>query len=444
LTAALVVRRGLPLYPDPQQGTVLSWFYGPVAAYAYAPATLGTSPIVMVLTARLLSLLYFFGPLIWLLAVGVRRSRLSPVAVTLSFLLFASIADGAASLRYTSTAVLADNPTMALGMVSLLVLGGGPSPPGARRLAWAILAATLAAWSKQIAAPLLPLIVAWCWWVGGWRLSLRALAMSAAMGLATAALFTLVFGPSNLFFGLVTVLKTYPYRVTGLAPITRAVLSALRLEALWIIGPIAFGVIMLRRRHEWPRGWSLWPLWSLFGLPLASLAYVKVGGDVNSLAFVTGPLLLAGAWLVARAVTAVPQSLWLLTGLALVLAYQQNERVQEEVRTQQPPAWLAEQRLVIGYLRSHPGEAYFPERPLEHLAVEGRFTHHEYGLMDRELAGFPLTHAHIWQGMPPDARRLIYPGGLTYAGYYARRALPEFDREVGDTELPGAVIYERE
>lgn len=443
LTAALVVRRGLPLYPNPENGSVLSWFYGPVAAYAYFPATLPRQPTAMVLAGRCVSVLYFFGPWAWCFLREAKRGGRSVVAV-LGFLLAATIAEGSPSLRYASTAILADNPALSLGTLALLALGVGQGRPGTKRLLMVLSAAALAAWSKQLAAPLMVLVVVWCFWIGGWRLGLKALALGMVVSLACTALFVWTFGPRELVFGLIQVLRAYPYRIQGLGPIVQDSLHAFQPEGGLILGLLgAAGLAAWGQRTTLPQGWTLLPLWALVGLPLSCLAYVKVGGDVNSLAFVTGPLLLAATWLTARCAAKGGWAFWGMLVLVVVVGVARDTGPGEGAGAGEP-AWLREQRQTMAYLRAHPGAAYFPERPLEHLAIEGRFTHQEYGLMDRERAGFPLTHDQIWRGIPPRARRLVYPGGLTYAGFFAQRSLVEFAREVQDPELPGALVYERE
>ncbi len=443
LTAALVVRLGLTLYPAPETGSVLSWFYGPVAALAYMPATLGTNPIAMLLIARGMSLVYFFGPLLWLLGREAQRGRTGHVTTVCGVALAATIADSSAGLRYASTAVLADNPALGLGLVALIVLTHREGPPGPFRLALAIAAATLAAWSKQLAAPLLPLIVLWAWWVGGRRHGLWALAFSIIATLISTSVFIIYFGGPNLLFGLGSVLVRYPYRVQGAWPVARAAAEALGPDLVPLLALNVVGAGLTLRGAGRPFGWGLFPLWAFFNLPLASLSYAKVGGDVNSLAFVTTPMLAGGCLLWVRAAMDQRWAAWGLLALTLLFGWLQSQRL-EEVRAPRPPAWLVEERMVISYLKAHPGEAYFPERPLDHLAVERRFTHQEYGLLDRDLAGFPLAHEHIRQGMPPDARRLVYPAGLTYAGYFAHRALPEFQHETQVPELPGAIVHERD
>jgi hypothetical protein len=71
--------------------------------------------------------------------------------------------------------------------------------------------------------------------------------------------------------------------------------------------------------------------------------------------------------------------------------------------------WIAEQRLVLRYLREHPGEAYFPYNILDHLAVEKRLYHFEAGVGFQALSGYPLGLEHLRKFIPARTRIICYP-----------------------------------
>jgi hypothetical protein len=76
------------------------------------------------------------------------------------------------------------------------------------------------------------------------------------------------------------------------------------------------------------------------------------------------------------------------------------------------------------------------------VLVESRYYHFDYGLYDRELAGFPLSEEHVRHHIPPTARLLCFPPDPNFE--YVRKYLPEFAHRVEVEELPGFICYERE
>jgi hypothetical protein len=97
--------------------------------------------------------------------------------------------------------------------------------------------------------------------------------------------------------------------------------------------------------------------------------------------------------------------------------------------------------MVVRYLKAHPGEAYFPFRPLEHLAVEGRLLHCEDGILCRTLARKPLSPHHLRQHVPPGVRLVCYPACRSYGSYITVKLLSEFDRPLVIDELPGCLCF---
>ena len=101
--------------------------------------------------------------------------------------------------------------------------------------------------------------------------------------------------------------------------------------------------------------------------------------------------------------------------------------------------------MVVRFLKAHPGQAYFPYFPLEHLSVEGRMPHCEYGVYARGVAGQPVSPDHLRRHVPPKASLVCYPAGRYYSVPYRSTILilPEFDRTVDIPELPGCLCYRR-
>ena len=107
------------------------------------------------------------------------------------------------------------------------------------------------------------------------------------------------------------------------------------------------------------------------------------------------------------------------------------------------PTWQDEQAAALRYIEQHPGDAYFPWNPLEHLAAEGRLYHFEYGVFDRDLAGYPLTADHFRRHIPEDPRLICYPPRTTVGDQVTLRYLGEFRERIKVDELPKWDCYRR-
>ena len=140
------------------------------------------------------------------------------------------------------------------------------------------------------------------------------------------------------------------------------------------------------------------------------MGYFKVGSDENSLAFCLYFLALGGILLYEPLMVAPPSAdgdgreraswFWLLViGLNLTLAFVNHQSARPGPQHHGPG--LARGTGGARYLRKHREEVYFPWDPLVHLAVEGKPYHFEYGVFDRDLAGFPVRDDHFLRHIPP-------------------------------------------
>lgn len=439
LAPSLALRQGWAIYPPVDRGPVLGWIYGPVAALFYVPATLAGEPWAMILAGRSLSLIGFFGPVAWLLGREARRGRLSIATAVLLVGGFAILADGSPALRYASTAILADNPAIGLGAIALGLLNVPEGVPSPKRLAWAMLAASLAVWSKQPAFPVVAIVGGWAWRIHGGRAAFRL----ALIPIAVSGGILVIFGGREIALNLLMVPARHPWHTAGFRHVVPALVRAYRPDA-WVLAVLVVGWFARDRGLSIRlASWSPFLLGGTLALPIASAGYLKVGGDVNSLAHAVYPLAVAGVLLVGDGLARSRVRGALLLGLVSLLAWGRVDSL-SGLLVPQSRSWREESRQVVQALRTTPGAIYFPCHPLEHLAVDRRPFHQEYGVFDRDLAGFPLTSEHLRAGIPPNARRLAYPAGRTYAGYYMRLALPEFRVERRDPTLPGAACYDRD
>jgi hypothetical protein len=214
---------------------------------------------------------------------------------------------------------------------------------------------------------------------------------------------------------------------------------------------------MRARKRSGPGGrlasetWTLVLLVAVAEFPISLLAYVKIGGDDNNLGFMLYFLTLAALMMHARLMThdgalgevrratASFQGIFVLN-LVLTLLIAQDIGL-----TFAKPglAWPEKQRAVLRYIDGHRGEVYFPWNPLEHLVVEGRLYHYEYGVFDRILAGYPPSSEHFLHDIPAHTRLVCYPPEATVGDRVTLKYLTEFRERVHLDELPGWECFRR-
>ena len=204
---AFALRQGYSPYPPFDSGALIGWYYPPLSIVAYLPATLFSDSTAAVMAGRCLSLLYFFGPFAWVLSLEVRSGRLKLLNACLVFTVFAVLASRMVCLRYSSTEVHADAPALALGCISLGLVGLMRGPG----LGWAgygaITTAVLATWTKQVQVPLLAVPILWASVSSGKRAGLKALGTTLVVSIVTSVVFFSIFGCKDPFFWMFTVMS---------------------------------------------------------------------------------------------------------------------------------------------------------------------------------------------------------------------------------------------
>ena len=460
LAPSMSLRYGYKLYEAPGLGPVLGWIYPPIAPLAYLPVTFISEPVVAVIAGRCLTLVFYYAPAAWLILTSGAKagprgwwSRLS------LFLTFALLTSQSQALSYCSTEIHADAAALGLAAVSLGLLGRSRS-----RSAWgphvgAVAFGALAVWAKQLIAPLFVALPVWIFVRDGFKPALRFTALWFVIGRAFALFVLFLFSFDGLFYNIVTIPSRHPWTATR----PRAIWSAfvyMQSEHTLLLALIAGGLIVWLGCRTVPSDPTdgatrreAWPLFLFVGLlesPLAVLGLIKVGGYDNNLSYCLYFLALGGVLLLAVLMNReclecgerkLPPLHLMIVGMNLLLALVGSERIALELAGGLYPG--RDPADAVRYLREHPGDAYFPWHPLEHLMIEGKATHSEYGVWDRKLAGDPMTVEHFLKFVPLGARRICYPDGITgaeqitlkYAGGSWRR------RELA--ELPGWTCFER-
>jgi len=403
-TFALV--KGYRLYYPDGVGPVLNTIYGPVTALVYLPATLAQSPTAALMVASMISLVLVFAPAVWLLALRRRWSVGLAALVCFGLLVMRSY-----PVKYAAFCVHADAPALGLAALACAAVYRRKDNSDWKWLGAAAALAVLSVWAKQTML-LLPIALAFCvgrlFGVDGLKRYLLALCGAGAM---TTAVFVLAFGWEPLWFNLVTVPSRHPWQGERLGCLLQAV-QELAVSSAFALALIVIGFVVRRR---WGGSIGRWPVFAVagaFNIPAALLNLVKAGGDLNALSLTVYFWLLAAMLCLAETAEAQDGRLaeGAKMGLALLLA---GLLVSAPLRWQSlPNVWRSldnnPQAMAWRILARHPGQVYFPDNPLAHLMAEGRLYHLSYGLIDRELGGFPVGEKQFRAHLPPEMKVILF------------------------------------
>jgi hypothetical protein len=459
LVPAAALARGMGIYASPTKSAAeIGWVYPPGAAVFYLPVAWLSDPALATILGRGLSLIYYLAPVAWLLFAGTTQVKGRWLTRAVLFVTFLVLTWHARSLLYVATEVNADAPALGLAALAVGLVYLGSDATRSRAWLWAAAVIALASvWTKQLTAPI-SLVVLPLWALGtrGMRgLAQYAVAATIAGGSFAVAAYRLG-DLSTYVFELFTIHLRHPWRFMSSEGIARVLVTFQERHA-GLIGLVALRFLAsiipsVRAPDHGPRrlsdAYRLFFIAALVEFPFSLLAYIKVGGDDNNLAyclyFLTVGLVLSFDRLLASGPSPESQGprAWLL---AVILAYNLSVSAIDAQRTAldlatQNRSWR-QSRQASEYLRHHKGEAYFPWNPLEHLAVDGKLYHFEYGVYARDLTGFPLRDDEFRKFVPEHPRLVCYPPLTTVADHITLKYLREFGAKQVVPELPGWICF---
>lgn len=423
LAASARLAYGFPLYPEPGDAMVTGWVYGPVSALAFLPALWVGEPLAALRAGTWLNACYFLLPPA-LLTAGLWRSRATrlPAAVLALFGVAALLAPFAT--WYAAASIGADSVATCLGALSCLAL----LHPRLRPLA--ALLCLLAAWTKQIEAPLALAQLGFLLWRRTPREAATYALWLALATLATAAVWIGWFGFAGLWHSLVTIPGRHALETPRLGALARECL-----QATWWVWPLlwfarrksAAGEPALAPAARDPA--VLFLLASAATLPGGFLAAAKIGGGDNSLhaiayAIFAGLALLAGLLGSPSPRTAQSTLGALFAGLVVLLGVGLGRIIEHRHLTLSHPG--AQHREAFAFARARPGQTYYPCNPLISLMAERRDYPFDYGHYDWRLAGTAPDPARL---------RALLPATLLFIIYHEKdpsrdllRVFPDFNR----------------
>ncbi len=439
---------GYPLYYGPDSGPVLGTMYPPVSILAYLPVTLFSSPFSAMRAAELLNVAYFFLPVLVMLISCRPREQRPLLFPLLAFLLFAFLPFFISSLRSAAFYIHVDAPTLGLAAVACALLTCARNRESLPVLFSSALFAILAVWSKQVAVPLLLALPLYVFLVFGRKTLVRYLLCLAVSGGIISGIFIGVYGFKELYFQLITIPGSQGLiEKEGLPPLVYASYKLLvESSPILLMGCLVVRPLMsLNASKETLSAWFrdnpslLMLLVSLFMLPTSLLGRAKLGGSSNTLCYTTFFLAVAVmlAFVQASVVPSVKKKLVAIVAIFLLIqipslyykfVYPDHKNL-DFVRT------------AYDYLKKHPGETYFPRLTIMHLLVEKKLYHDSMALMDREMAGYPVSKEQLAAHLPSGFQQIAFLKGKE--GDIEWLHLPEFSQITDDPELPGFFVHRR-
>jgi hypothetical protein len=279
LASAFALARGLELYPAPDSGAQLGWFYPPGFAIWYLPITIFENPTAIAVAAAALNLGTITAPIMWLARIA-KASWPAAMAATLTVLTL--------WLAHQSThgaffSIHIDAVCVACGLIAAGATWRAACTRSNQWLHIAALAAVGAMFTKQLAIVLPLACAAWLIRSGHYRGAFRLLCWVAIYGSAAALAVMLRWGPEATINAIALIHMQTPY--VGADGLLLQTFQALIIDLpLWAL--VAF--LLWRTTRDEPRAPTptlgsvlIWI--AVAHLPLGLLAPLKVGGNLNSL-----------------------------------------------------------------------------------------------------------------------------------------------------------------
>jgi hypothetical protein len=415
---ALWYGHGYRLYPGRDSKVpIIGTMHGPLPHLLYGCLAFLKDPTQLLIAGCAVSCLLYFGAVLWLHWKAGRDMAGTYGFCACTALLLASPSAASSGLTVHVDACAVCCAVLAAG---LLMQG---SPPKTITLTVSAVFAMLALACKQTMAPVAIALPFFVLLTDGKRAFMRYVAVQIAASAAIFAAMLVFLGPPrDLLFNTFTLGADQP-RTPSIVSRMLEGLFQVRSELAVALPPLLFLIALVAlssegirekiRQHRW-----LVFLWmAVLQLPIELRAWSTAGGGENHLGMVT--------LFVALATTAGLVSLWKSdtevnakdrwTGLAarvlvigMLLAHLPLPfRVFGDLRLVR----TSTTQVAYDYDRLHPGRAYFPKHSLPALLAEGRLTHLDPALLDRELAGFPINAEQLAAGLPPGCKLVAYPPG---------------------------------
>ena len=417
LAPAFALRHGINPYPPLGGGPLSTWIYGPVGILVNLPATFATSAAGALQIASLINFTVLILPLVVIFFSSKElRIQWPPVR-------WLALASGVLLIpRPNLIFQVADHAAIAFGLLSCWWLAKHPRPQG-HILSIAAIFCVLAIWSKQIAVFLVAAQLAYLLVAGERVAAAKYLLRIILLGAIAFGFAVLSFGWSNLWLNLVVIPGRLPwadnlaekFAMRGWPLAVQIGLPIVGLIVLWL------RQLMPNRSTESGRFFQLTVFAFLAMLPVGLIAFLRVGGDMNS--FHPWAYLLPGcilAWSVAD--NELPHiSVRMLVAVAIAMALRGPDLTLLPCK---PMTWHLETAARLASV--HPHSIWFPRNPIITFYADGELWHSEDGIETRYLANLGLREPDFRRYLPPNLQAVAYPAAVEHP--FSMHLLSEFNQ----------------
>jgi hypothetical protein len=465
LSMAFFLKYKFKLYhPENQIGPLISDMYGPLLALVYLPAAIANSPTVALIIGKILSIIYYFAPVVWLYISEIWQNRKNLALSLLALIAFFFFTTEVRTLYYDAFRICADCPALTFSALACIVLYRGKDKISLFRLGLSAVLAVSAVWTKQIAIPILFALPLYLFLACDIKTFQRYLVCLVISGITISSALLIAFDPQALFFNLITVPGHQPWiddtsREFSLVPAIKQLAEYCFLPGIfvgtWIVLTAPHQPTKIRAWIQ-ENPWLLFVIVGLFFIPTSLLGRIKAGGDANGMYTVYFLAMTANLVLLRQASNssanpdqeslqriskALLQTMVLMFSMAninLPIPYIQQSLSHFSDNVHQ---------VVYEYSRKHPGQVYFPWHPLSVLMAEGKLYHVDSGPFDRYLAGVPISKEDFMAYLPDHFDMIAIPAWADQRNEYGKfylHYLPDFTRKIEVPELSGFVVYAQE
>jgi hypothetical protein len=410
LASAFSLAYGYSLYPGEHAlGPVIGTLHAPVGYLVYAGLAFLKDPLAALLAGCAVTVLLYFAPLFWLHMHAGQGTLLTRVY---GFLACAAVVVASPGTNYSALNIHVDVTAIAAAVLAAGILATARAPLATGMLACSAVLGVLSVAAKQTMAPVPVALACFMLAAEGPRRFLRFVLLQLVSGVLIGAAVLVAFRPTeDLLFNT----YTWAVHLHRPADTSRLLLAGLYAERVTLAAVVPVLVVLLagvlfagagsvRARLNANR-WLVFLFAAMLQVPVALRAWTTPGADVNHLGVVTLFVTLAATTgLIMEQPIPVLVQRALLLGIiiaSLSFPWQLARGLAELPNT---PAEVA-----FRYERQHRGRVYFPLNPLAVLLAEGKLTHYDVALFDRERGGYPVSPALLASGMPPHYQLIAWP-----------------------------------
>jgi len=432
---------GYSLYPGEHAiGPIIGTMHAPFGYLVYTSLAVLKDPVAALLAGCALSALLCFVPLLWIHMHGGQGARLIG---GYGFLACSAMVLAGPGSNYSALNIHVDAAAVAAAVLAAGILATARAPAATGVLACSAALGVLSVASKQTMAPIPVALACFLLIAEGPRQCLRYLLLQLLSAALIGAAVLLAFRPPrDLLFNTYTLASRVPADPRRLwlgLTIERASLIAVLPALAVLLAGVLFGATNGARARVNANRWLVFLLAALFQVPFALLGWSSLGGDVNHLGVVTiFVVLTATTGLTMAPGTPMLVQRALLVGIIVASLALPRQLPGNLAGLSNNPCEIA-----CRYEKRHPGRVYFLENPLAVLLADGRLTHFDFALHDRERAGFPVTAEQLAAGVPPHYQLVAYPPTYDLPPAGELRRLSQSMKQVSEPGLEGWYVFQR-